>query len=470
MRRLVLPARLGSCPHLGRVQVPLATECKLRKSWSFVGHLTRTIIRDADEGDAYDEPRAPSSRKRRRRDTQSSVQERDFSASTRRDSKPSSSLSQFQFQFQLNPTIEQEATTSFFQTFVLSPKGVDTTRGYLEVAASMYEEAKEGSALRLATEAVAISAMANEPRREDLTQHAAKHYGQALVATQVAIQDPEEATSDATLLSILLCGLYESITSSDHSMPAWTKHIDGAVAIVKERGVKQFESPRSLSLFRAVRAQMLANAVQQHKAIDDFPGPNGWLSDLSDHQLDSSQSPERSIESFKFTSNGKVLFEREKTAESKEEITRLLEQASTTQQALRDWEPYMPQKWAHRSTAYAPHTTHEGPIEEAEAWPGPIHIYEDVNVSSLRNNNRVNQMLCSSFIMEALKWLDGTRYTNDPRYHTAKYRVQTLVDDVCYSVPFHLLDHIRSDSETKDYNKTSKCPHRLPSFDQADME
>ena len=90
--------------------------------------------------------------------------------------------------------------------------------------------------------------------------------------------------SDATLLSILLFALYESITSSEHSVSAWARHIEGAVAIVKARGVKQFDDPQSLLLFRAVRTQMLTNAVQQRRAVDNFPGPKGWLSDLPDDE------------------------------------------------------------------------------------------------------------------------------------------------------------------------------------------
>lgn len=334
---------------------------------------------------------------------------------------------------------------------------MDTTRGYLEVAASMFDQAKEGSALRLATEAVAISAMANEPRQKHLRHLAARLYGRALAATQRAIKNPKEATSDATLLSILLFALYESISSSDHSMPAWTKHIGGAVAIVKARGVEQFENPQSLSLFRCVRAQMLANAVQQHKPIDDFPGPKGWLSDLPDDTTGAFKILECSIALPYFVSNAKSLIDREKTDESIKEVTKLLEQALETQQAFRNWELYMPSKWAPRSTASVSCTIDQDQIEDMEAWPGPMHTYEDVNVSSIRNNNRVNQMLCSSIVIDTLRWLDPAGYTSDERYDNAKNRVQSLVDDICYSVPFHLWGQVLGDNTgSEEYNRTGR--------------
>lgn len=126
------------------------------------------------------------------------------------------------------------------------------TTGLLQVAAPLVGSAKDDSALSLATEAVAMAVMAKTPDNERLNQYAAHLYGRALAATQQAMQDPAQATSDETLLAILLFALYESIVSSEHSTAAWTKHIDGAVAIVRARGVEQFETPQSLGLFRAV--------------------------------------------------------------------------------------------------------------------------------------------------------------------------------------------------------------------------
>lgn len=436
-----------------------------------LSRLTLTIISATDEGDEYDESHAPSNKKRKRRQTKDESPVHRASIAPRRDSKQPYIPPQFESQFQLNPTIEQEATTFFFENFVLSPRGTDTTRGYLEVAASMFDQAKHGSALRLATEAVAISAMANGARRKELTQLAARLYGRALAATQKAIQDPKEATSDATLLSILLFALYESITSSDHSNPAYAKHVEGAIAIVKARGVKQFDNPQSLSLFRSVRAQMLANAVQQHKPVDDFPGPKGWLSDLPDIETDAAKLLECSIALPGFVSNAKYSLQQHRTAASTKDIEKLLNQGLSFQQTLRKWELYMPSKWTYQSTPGVTCTVDQETVDDMEAWPGPMHTYEDINIASIRNNNRVNQMLCSSIVMNALRWLDPTTYVNDERYTTAKNRVQGLVDDVCYSVPFHFWGQVLGDKTgLKEHNRTGKHLKLQTSSKLADNE
>ena len=77
-------------------------------------------------------------------------------------------------QTKLNPTIEQQATTFFFNNFMVIPRSKETTRGFLEVAAPMYERAKSDSPLHLAIEAMAISVITNWPGRRHLTQLAAR--------------------------------------------------------------------------------------------------------------------------------------------------------------------------------------------------------------------------------------------------------------------------------------------------------
>ena len=353
--------------------------------------------------------------------------------------------------------IEREATTYFFTSFVGGRESIDTTRGFLEFALPMFQAADEASPLHLAIEAVALSTLANYPGREKLTQVSARVYGQALRATQQAIQHPRQSTSDETLMTILLFALYESVTSSDHSVQAWTQHIEGAVAMVKARGVKQFESAQSIALFRAVRIQMLTLAVQQKKPIDDFPGPRGWLSDIEKSKASSFDLIEPSIQLPSILSKAKDITYLEYTPETTDNVTILLQEACKVQQSLTDLELYMPLNWGYQSVANVGETFNSKDIEQIEVWPGPIHIYKDVRTASIRNYFRISQMLCSSVVMDTLKWLHPKKYMADDRYANARNQTQAAVDDICYSVPFHLCERpVNEKGRANDFSRSGK--------------
>lgn len=263
-------------------------------------------------------------------------------------------------------------------------------------------------------------------------------YTQALTAIQHDIQCPQQAVSDCTLMTVLMFSMYESVTSSENSVQAWAKHIDGAVTIVKARGKKQFDDARALLLFRAVRTQMLTRSIQQRRAIPHFPGPRGWMSDGEGGDSTATNLLEFSVLLPCMLARAKTLFALEQDGETISEVTALLHQAHEIQQALPQWGSQMPAQWCYSSVANIATKANMDKVEEMETWPGVLHIYTDVHVACIRNNTRVSQVLCSSMVIDALKWLDPLHFQMDERFTLAKARLQTLIDDICYSVPFHL--------------------------------
>jgi hypothetical protein len=147
----------------------------------------------------------------------------------------------------------------FFKNLVQMPRSKDSLRGYVEVLGPMYVKAKADSLLHQATQALALASLSNGRKSPLLRVEARKIYGNALREVGLAIKDPQAAKSDEVLMSILLFSLYEAITSTDESRTVWTRHINGAVTLVKLRGEEQLKNPTSLHLFRAVRASMVGS-------------------------------------------------------------------------------------------------------------------------------------------------------------------------------------------------------------------
>lgn len=106
-------------------------------------------------------------------------------------------------------SIENQATAFFFRNFVLLPQHDETARGFFELIVPYYNSTPAGSTFHLATHAVSLAVLGNYPGRSHLLQESASFYGKALQKAQKALQDPVQARSDETLLTIMLFVLYE---------------------------------------------------------------------------------------------------------------------------------------------------------------------------------------------------------------------------------------------------------------------
>lgn len=98
----------------------------------------------------------------------------------------------------------------------------------------------------------------------------------------------------------------------------------------------------------------------------------------------------------------------------------------------------MPVQFGYKSVMHVTTVPRDDNVATTELWPGPVHDYRDAHTASIRNNNRVSQLLCSKVVIGALRRLNPERYMEDRRYRAAVYRVQYVVDDIAASVPFNL--------------------------------
>jgi hypothetical protein len=109
--------------------------------------------------------------------------------------------------------LSRRAICFFFRNYVYDNMRWRNTacRGFVEHLLPLYSQAKVGSALHLATEAVALCLFGawHAEIRDAENEAANETFGRALVATQNAIFDPVENTTDETLITVLMLGFYE---------------------------------------------------------------------------------------------------------------------------------------------------------------------------------------------------------------------------------------------------------------------
>ena len=340
-----------------------------------------------------------------------------------------------------NPSIEVQAVTCFFNAYIVQTGQINVNSGFMELAAPMYSRYTEGSALHTAMEALSLASLSKRPGQQHLERKASGAYSHALDVARRSIDNAKQATSNATLLAILLLSLYEATTCTEQSTKAWANHIDGAAAIVIARGAKQIHDVESLLLFRAVRMQVITNAIQQHKSIPEFPGPKGWAVDLENPDTPAAAVLNHAMRLASLLSIAKQTLALHRTEQSIAQVTALLEDAYQLMETTAELELRTPFEYRWRTVA----TNMGTPVDwenvaELEAWPAPtLHVYKDLHSVALQNNDRISHILCASIVADAVKWLHPAQeaFECDCRYVFAKARIQLLVDQICASIPYH---------------------------------
>jgi hypothetical protein len=121
--------------------------------------------------------------------------------------------------------------------------------------------------------AASLAYLSNEVRSTAVLEKARKAYCSALSLTNKALHSQDTAMRDNTLLTVLLLDLFENLTRDEatSSTPA-TKHLDGAFALLKFRGNKQFEDPRSIAVFQHISSVLIPSYLER-----GLPIPKAFL-------------------------------------------------------------------------------------------------------------------------------------------------------------------------------------------------
>ena len=142
--------------------------------------------------------------------------------------------------FMLAPAVEDLATGFFISNFVVVNTG-RRQRHFGLIANDRIEDVSES--LLSSMKAVGLAGFAHAAHAPHLQKNARYQYLKAIQSTNAALRDPVEVRKDSTLLSIMILGIFESITGChQRSLKDWSEHINGAAAVIKLRGPDQIKS------------------------------------------------------------------------------------------------------------------------------------------------------------------------------------------------------------------------------------
>ena len=176
----------------------------------------------------------------------------------------------------INPcsSSEEQAVCYFFQNYILGEDSVAS--GSFQFLPDILLDNEINEVLSDSLTAIGLVGLAHFYHDPSLMFTAVYKYNSAMRKLSLQLRDIGKAKSDQYFMAIMLLGLYEVgvyscsspcvVVDSDQlntchnqmAMETWTKHIDGAAALMQMRGKQRLQTPLGCHLFKQLRAQVVS--------------------------------------------------------------------------------------------------------------------------------------------------------------------------------------------------------------------
>ncbi|KAF2810410.1 uncharacterized protein BDZ99DRAFT_508838 [Mytilinidion resinicola] len=171
-------------------------------------------------------------------------------------------------------SLEAQARDMFFRFYV---NGFSTTWSFLR---PFYHPTYAPLHLSMSIDCVSLAFVSLGGCADEAALVPAREkYASALRMTNKALQNKNSASNDVTILvSALLLDLFEKMTNTRHrGSNSWTSHIDGALGLVRLRGIDKFQTPEAVRILVRLSTNLLISCIAIDHRIPDE------LQELRDH-------------------------------------------------------------------------------------------------------------------------------------------------------------------------------------------
>ena len=167
----------------------------------------------------------------------------------------------------LTPNLEAQASAFFFEHFA-----IDETLSiqYQMYASSISDPSSALQALTYSIRALGLAGLARSTGAAHIVRLAGSQYLEAIRAMNSALQDPEMAKQDDTLLAVMILTAFETIANTDaqNTLAAWSNHAKGAAALLAARGTEQFQTEEGVRMFVQAALPCIVNNISQGAPLD----------------------------------------------------------------------------------------------------------------------------------------------------------------------------------------------------------
>lgn len=313
-------------------------------------------------------------------------------------------------------SLELQARHVFFTYYVT---GFSKTWDFLK---PFYIPTHSPEHLKLSIDAVSLAYLSHQAYSDVALSTAREKYVSALHMTNKALQSPEVAVKDSTLLASLLLDLFEKFTNdkSRHS-ESWKSHVKGALALVRLRDLEQFQDPSALRLLVRLSTNFLISSVATDTRVPDGVSA---LRAYAGERLNAGDPKWRLTNLMVHYANLRSHIWNSHL--SSDDGIRMSMDLHAKLQALAF---NVPASWQYKTTA----VNHDSEM----IYNHRFDSYADRHVTQTWNVSRLVRILLNEYVLECYlePAADITANGCSLLMSTASYNIETLACEICASVP-----------------------------------
>lgn len=324
----------------------------------------------------------------------------------------------------------------FFSSYANPPVEPDDRRDFLEYVGPQYMAAPPDSALKMATMAISsflFIAWLNQ-RLDNPTSRS--FYLKAISSMKDRIRQTEGCADNDVLTSVLLLQMYETLAGTVQRSHLPNAHLNGALALIKHRGAKNFRDNIAQSLLFQVRSQLIDDAFRRGRPLSEE------VSTWTKHPTGVSLPPTVTLDNINVDLANLEAVARQRAAlppfvQSELDLHDILERARDIERQLVEWSSTLPPLWLPVRVVGGeciPPTT-----KSAGLYQDFCHVYPSISITSTWNKQRISCIKVQSLIHEQFAQLTPSPENLSSRIE-CQNSIQQLADDICASIPFALGD------------------------------
>jgi len=200
----------------------------------------------------------------------------------------------------------------------------------------------------------------------------------------------------------------------------------------------------------------LVNAIQQDKPVEDDAA---WRFDDTSEQNTANRLTLIAMKLPGLRGRAKRTLAMIPSPENDALLLCLIHDARAVDLELQRWELSLTDAWRARTVGLVQEM--RDPVLLAKEWPGPIQTYEDMYIANIRNDHRICRIFCATLILKCLDSLalPGTHFNIPIIRQEAQYVTESMVNEVCASVPFHMRYGLQANAHMAGQDEVGKTIH-----------